>query len=287
MKLLLTGATGRVGSHLLPRLVAQGHDVRAVARSEVAAERVKAAGAEPVLADLLDPDGYRAALDGRDAVVHLAAVLRSTDDDEIRRANLEATRRLAGAAIDAGVARFVFTSTNLVYPGGLGRPASEDDEPAPPAAWGAYPASKAEAERALLALHRDRGLGLRIVRLAFVYGEGDPHLAESLRWAGPVARAPAAAAAPPRRRGPGGRPRPARPGHRRADLQRGRRVAGHRGGAARPQRRAVPRQPRRRRGPLAWRGRHHPHPPGAGVPPLVPVGVVGPRRRWPRKERLT
>lgn len=184
MKLLLTGATGRVGSHLLPRLVAQGHDVRAVARSEVAAGRVKTAGAEPVLADLMDPDGYRAALDGRDAVVHLAAVLRGTDDGEIRRANLEATRRLAGAALDAGVARFVFTSTNLVYPGGLGRPASEDDEPAPPAAWGAYPASKVEAERALLALHRDRGLGLRIVRLAFVYGEGDPHLAESLRWAG-------------------------------------------------------------------------------------------------------
>jgi nucleoside-diphosphate-sugar epimerase len=184
MKLLLTGATGRVGRRLLPRLAAQGHDVRAVVRSEVAAERVKAAGAEPVLADLLDPDGYRVALGGRDAVVHLAAVLRSTDDDEIRQANLEATRRLAGAALDAGVARFVFTSTNLVYPGGLGRPASEDDEPAPPAAWGAYPASKAEAERALLALHRDRGLGLRIVRLAFVYGEGDPHLAESLRWAG-------------------------------------------------------------------------------------------------------
>jgi nucleoside-diphosphate-sugar epimerase len=184
MKLLLTGATGRVGSHLLPRLVAQGHDVRAVARGEVAAGRVKAAGAEPVLADLLDPDGYRAALRGRDAVVHLAAVLRNTDAGEIRRANLEATRRLAETALAAGVGRFVFTSTNLVYPGGLGRPASEDDEPAPPAVWGAYPASKAEAERLLLALHRDRGMGLRIVRLAFVYGEGDPHLAESLRWAG-------------------------------------------------------------------------------------------------------
>lgn len=35
----------------------------------------------------------------------------------------------------------------------------------------------------MLGLHRDRGLGLRIVRLPFVYGEGDPHLAESLRWA--------------------------------------------------------------------------------------------------------
>jgi nucleoside-diphosphate-sugar epimerase len=184
MKLFLTGATGRVGRHMLPRLAAQGHDVRALARSEVGAEQVKAAGAEPVLADLLDPDGYRTALGGRDAVVHLAAVLRSTDADEIRQANLEATRRLADATLDAGVGRFVFASTNLVYPGGLGRPASEDDQPAPLAAWGAYPATKAEAERALLALDRHRGLGLRIVRFGFVYGEGDPHLAESLRWTG-------------------------------------------------------------------------------------------------------
>ena len=58
MKLLLTGATGRVGRHMLPRLVVQGHDVRAVARSEVAAEHVKAAGAEPVL-DLLRDGSQR------------------------------------------------------------------------------------------------------------------------------------------------------------------------------------------------------------------------------------
>jgi nucleoside-diphosphate-sugar epimerase len=116
--------------------------------------------------------------------VHLAAVLRSTDADEIRRANVEVTRRLADATLEAGVGRFVAASTTLVYPGGLGRPATEDDRPAPPPAWGVYPATKAEADQALLALHRDRGLGVRIVRFAFVYGEGDPHLAESLRWAG-------------------------------------------------------------------------------------------------------
>lgn len=50
--------------------------------------------------------------------------------------------------------------------------------------WGAYPASKAEAERGLLELHRELGLDVRIGRLAFVYGDGDPHLAQSLRWAG-------------------------------------------------------------------------------------------------------
>ena len=63
MKLLLTGATGRVGRHLLPRPVAQGHDVRAVARSEAGATQVKAAGAEPVLADLFEPGGYQGAID--------------------------------------------------------------------------------------------------------------------------------------------------------------------------------------------------------------------------------
>jgi nucleoside-diphosphate-sugar epimerase len=79
------------------------------------------------------------------------------------------------------VSRFVYASTTLVYGPGHGRPAVETDEPAPPDR--AYPASKVAAEQALLRLHQDQGLPLRIARLAFVYGEGDPHLAESLLWA--------------------------------------------------------------------------------------------------------
>jgi dihydroflavonol-4-reductase len=150
-------------------------------RTAAAADRAAAAGAEPVRGDLLDPGSYTAALAGHDAVLHLAGVLRSQDDALIRQVNLDSTVSLAEAAHAAGVQRFVFTSTNLVYPGGLGRPATEDDEPAPEAVWGPYPRAKAEAERILLATP---GLGVRVVRLAFVYGEGDPHLAESLRWAG-------------------------------------------------------------------------------------------------------
>ncbi len=71
--------------------------------------------------------------------------------------------------------RFVFASTNLVYRPGYGRPAREDDSLQPTQA---YPEGKATAERALLELHHTRRLGLRIMRLAFVYGEGDPHLTE-------------------------------------------------------------------------------------------------------------
>jgi nucleoside-diphosphate-sugar epimerase len=94
--------------------------------------------------------------------------------------NRDVTIRLARAALDVGVGRFVFTSTNLVYGPGRGRPAREDDEPTPA---GTYPESKVAAESVLRELHESAGLGLRIVRFAFVYGEGDPHLAESLLWA--------------------------------------------------------------------------------------------------------
>jgi nucleoside-diphosphate-sugar epimerase len=184
MKIVLTGATGRVGSRLLRRLASQHHELRVIVRDPDASGAIKEAGAEPVVSDLLEPDRYRAALDGADAVVHLAAVLRSNDTAEVSRGNEQATRALAQAAHDARIGRFVFTSTNLVYPGGLGRPASEDDRPDPLPAWGAYPVSKLRAEQHLLNLHRRHGLPVRILRLAFVYGDGDPHLSESLRWAG-------------------------------------------------------------------------------------------------------
>jgi nucleoside-diphosphate-sugar epimerase len=165
MRILVTGATGRVGSRFVRRLVAEGDPVRALVR------RGEVAGAETIAGDLRDADDRARALDGVDAVVHLAAAFRGVPDEEARAVNHAATVALARAAGDR---RFVYASTNLVYGRGRGRPAREDDEPAPA---GAYPESKWAAEQAL------RDLGARIVRLAFVYGEGDPHLAESMMWA--------------------------------------------------------------------------------------------------------
>jgi nucleoside-diphosphate-sugar epimerase len=84
---------------------------------------------------------------------------------------------LTNASISAGVERFVFTSTSNVYGSGLHRPGREDD-PLQPIAT--YPQSKIAAEQTLLELYRTRGLGVRILCLGFVYGEGDPHVHESL-----------------------------------------------------------------------------------------------------------
>ena len=82
------------------------------------------------------------------------------------------TQRLAHAARTASVRRFLFTSTGLVYGSTGGRLVNEDAACAPTEA---YPVSKLAAERFLLALD---GLDVRVLRLPFVYGDGDPHIAE-------------------------------------------------------------------------------------------------------------
>lgn len=180
MKTLVTGATGRIGSRFAPRLLQAGEDVRVLVRDAGRAGFLRERGAELVVGDLRDPQALDRAVAGVEAVVHLGASFRGVADEEAVAVNRTATDALARAALAAGVGRFVFASTNLVYGPGRGRPAREDDPPAPA---GAYPASKAAAEEGLLALHRSDGLDVRIVRLAFVYGDGDPHLAESLWWA--------------------------------------------------------------------------------------------------------
>lgn len=178
MDFFVTGATGKVGSRFVPRLLQRGHNVKLLVRDVAKAERLIQLGAEVVEGDLLQPDSYLEALRGTDAVVHLAAQFRGVDENTTRIANIDGSVALARAALKADVPRFVFSSTNNVYgSGGPSRPKREDDEPRPAFV---YPLTKVEAEAALLKLHHEEGLGLRIVRFPFVYGERDPHIAEVL-----------------------------------------------------------------------------------------------------------
>src|SRR5215213_11046880 len=91
---LLTGATGLVGSRLLPRLADAGFDCRALVRSEVEPPPNTTA----VRGDLSDPGSLTHAVEGVDAIVHLAALFRTPDEDAIWRANLDGTRNLVAAA---------------------------------------------------------------------------------------------------------------------------------------------------------------------------------------------
>ncbi len=170
MKILVTGVTGKVGSRLAQRLARRSDEVRGLVRDLSRAEL----DVELVKGDLLDPDSLARAVRGVDAVVHCAAIFRGATAEQAHATNDLGTRHLAAAALAARVKRFVFTSTGLVYGPNGGRLTREDDPCAPTAA---YPVSKLAAERALLAMD---GLDVRILRLPFVYGDGDPHIAEAV-----------------------------------------------------------------------------------------------------------
>lgn len=180
MNFFITGATGKVGSRFVPRMLQRGHRVKVLVRDATKADWLQQQGAEQVEGDLLQPESYSNALRGMDAVIHLAAQFRGVDDETARRSNLDGSIALAHAVLQAEVPTFVFISTNNVYgSGNRARPNREEDALNPAFA---YPQTKAAAEAALMELHRDKGLGLRIVRLPFVYGDRDPHINEFLPY---------------------------------------------------------------------------------------------------------
>jgi uncharacterized protein YbjT (DUF2867 family) len=108
--ILLTGATGTVGSALLRRLIAEGKQVRCLVRDprRLGPERVRV---QIALGDLANPASFRHALRGVDTVVHLAAAIRDQETASIEELNGVATLRLLRAAERGGVKRFLFFST--------------------------------------------------------------------------------------------------------------------------------------------------------------------------------
>jgi nucleoside-diphosphate-sugar epimerase len=122
MKIFLTGGTGVVGTRAIPALVAGGHDVTAVARSEDKAHLVRSLGADPVGVDLFDPDAVAAAVVGHEAVVHLATHIpdlsrsaRAGSWVENDRLRTEASSHLVDAALAGGATRYVQESICFPY----------------------------------------------------------------------------------------------------------------------------------------------------------------------------
>lgn len=179
MLVLVTGATGRIGLRLVPRLLRANVPLRLLVRNRQRVEPFANRGAQVVVGDLRDPEVVQKALEEVWGVIHLAAAFRGVSEAEMKEVNVDATRTLGWMA---NARRFVYASSGLVYGPGRGRPALEDDALQAPEGP-AYPRTKVQAEEALGELQRG-GLDLRVLRLGFVYGDGDPHLEESLRWTG-------------------------------------------------------------------------------------------------------
>ena len=177
MRLLITGATGFIGSSLALRAGAAGHAVRAAGMENTPAEtanlaRLRDAGCEVIVADLQQLAGDPAAFAGVDAVIHLAAAQHEMNvpDEHFRQVNVAGTEALMAAAAAAGVRRFVYGSTIGVYGDREGRLS----EASPPAPDNIYGVTKLEAERKVLA--GLPGLETTAVRISETYGPGDRRL---------------------------------------------------------------------------------------------------------------
>tara|TARA_R110002072_G_scaffold19444_16_gene72228 strand:+ start:812 stop:1804 length:993 start_codon:yes stop_codon:yes gene_type:complete len=117
MRALVTGTSGFVGSAVARRLVADGHDIRVLVRPTSDRRNLEGLAAEVVEGDLAQPETLKSAVVGCDAVFHVAADYRLWVPDggaSMYRANVDGTRDLIRAACDAGVERFVYTSSVAV-----------------------------------------------------------------------------------------------------------------------------------------------------------------------------
>jgi nucleoside-diphosphate-sugar epimerase len=186
-RVLVTGASGLVGRHLVPRLVHDGYAVRAASRYEAPFPTAK--GIEMVRISDLAPDAdWRPALHGVQVVVHLAArnprpgEPAPAQPDAYRRSNVEGTQTLFEQAAEAGVSRFVHVSSVKVHGDATvtTAPLVETDPMAP---CDAYAFSKCEAEQRLQALAAACEVELVIVRPPMVYGpNARSHINTLARW---------------------------------------------------------------------------------------------------------
>lgn len=113
MKYLVTGATGFLGSHIVRRLLRDGHRVRILRRSTSSMQDLSGLPVEEIVGDITQRASVREAMAGVDGVIHAAAKInyRSQDAKEIMHVNGYGTQCVAEAALDAGVKRFVYVSS--------------------------------------------------------------------------------------------------------------------------------------------------------------------------------
>jgi len=180
VRVLVTGATGFTGGHLVSRLAARGHGVRALVRDERRAEPLRRAGVEIVRGDLAEASTLPTAVAGAEVVYNVAALYRQAGlpDAIYHRVNAEGVGRLVEAAAAAGVRRVVHCSTIGVH-GDVEHPPADEDAPLRPG--DVYQRTKVEGERLARAAAARTGVELVIARPSGIYGPGDRRLLKLFR----------------------------------------------------------------------------------------------------------
>lgn len=174
--ILVTGATGFIGSAVTRRLIRQGYSLRLLRRPNSNRSNIDGLDAEVVEGDLLEPESLKRAVRGCRAVFHVAADYRlwTRHPEAMMRTNVDGTTCLMRACLDAGVERIVYTSSVATL--GLradGKPADESTPVALSDMVGPYKRSKLLAEQAVGEMCRDLGLPAVIVNPSTPMGPRD------------------------------------------------------------------------------------------------------------------
>jgi nucleoside-diphosphate-sugar epimerase len=188
MRVFVAGASGAIGTRLVPQLIDRGHEVIGTFRSAGKGERLRALGAEPVELDLLEPGAVRDAVLAAkpDAIVHQATALAAMPDlrrfdrsfAQTNRLRTEGTDALLAAARQAGVRRVVaqsFASTLYAREGGPVKTEDDPLDPAPPPAMREAAAAMQHTDRTV------REFGGVVLRYGGFYGAPDDGLLEPVR----------------------------------------------------------------------------------------------------------
>ncbi|NOZ24860.1 MAG: NAD(P)-dependent oxidoreductase [Nitrospirae bacterium] len=184
MKVLVTGATGFIGSHLVEALAGRGYSVRCLVRSSsdlrwiealLSPSKPSSLPAAPSVelfnGDCLDVDSLRKAVEGCEYVFHLAGLTKAVEDGEFFEVNVKGTENIVNALMERGsrLKRFVFLSSlAAVGPSVNGTPVTESTEPHPVSSYGK---SKLEAENIVYGVKEK--IPVTIIRPPAVYGPRD------------------------------------------------------------------------------------------------------------------
>jgi nucleoside-diphosphate-sugar epimerase len=173
MRVLVTGGTGFTGSHLVRRLLRDGHEVRVLDYQKgLFYPELQNLGATITLGSITEKDQVEQMVQGCDVVHHLAAAFRQLNvpDRYYWNVNVEGTRLLLDAAYRYRVRRFVYCSTQGVH-GHIQKPPGNEQSPIAPEDY--YQLTKYEGEK-VVEEYVERGLNAVTIRPTAIYGPGDP-----------------------------------------------------------------------------------------------------------------